>query len=375
MSSFLRDFDSLMEDIITDYTNLDPSPDTSEGSIVYIKAACLASMLWGLYRFQDYIAKQPFPDTCDTDNLNHWGSIYGIARETGESDSAYAARILSFLAAPPEGGTANDYATWAKSVTSTINVQENFLSTAVDITGNTITLSTPWSDDSQSIPNVVTFSTTGTLPSGLALSTQYYIVGSSGTLIQVASSRGGSALSLGSQGTGTHSIVPASTPLYHAEAVDIITPMTVPTASTPGTVTVVVDPNTTDNILDSADKAIFISGSGMTTLNAAIKAYIETVRPVTASGTMVLASIPVSQSIEIMVTPSTLSSSVLQTMASDVSAFMDTLGPGQILYTSKLQAICVNDGATSATCITPSIDVTPTGYQIITLSGTPNVHV
>lgn len=112
-NEFLKNFDDLLDQILVDYSNQDSSPDTTAGSITYIKAACLASMLWGLYRYQDYLAKQIFVDTADSDNLNHHGYLYGISREAAEADSDYSARILSFLRQPPAGGNKKDYEDWA----------------------------------------------------------------------------------------------------------------------------------------------------------------------------------------------------------------------------------------------------------------------
>ena len=54
------------------------------------------------------------------------------------------------------------------------------------------------------VDDVVQFTTTGTLPTGLALSTNYYVV-SVGATITVSAALGGSAISL-SGGSGTHSI-------------------------------------------------------------------------------------------------------------------------------------------------------------------------
>jgi uncharacterized phage protein gp47/JayE len=374
MASFLTDFDTLMENILTDYSNLDPTPDTSEGTMVYIKAACLASMLWGLYRYQDYTAKQVFPDTADTDSLNHWGSVYGIARQTDETDSVYAARILNYLQTPPEGGTANDYQTWALSVTSTINAQEDFVPAAVNTATNQITTTETWVQDSAIFPNIVTFVTAGTLPSGLSLATNYYVNYVDATHITVSASSGGSVVPLGTQGTGTHTIVPATTPLYHAETVSVITPMSTLTPTQPGYVSIVVNPDTVGNTLDAGDKAAFLAGAGMTTLLNAIQAYIETVRPVTAAGTTVQPTSELSTGIDITVTPSTLSLNQLNTISADITAFMETLVPGQILYLAKLGAICVNDGAINATVNTPVDDLVPSNYQTIVLAGSPSIH-
>ena len=113
VSPFSKDFDSIFFDVLTDYQNLDSAPDVTQGSTAYIMGSVLSSGLWGLYRYLDYLAKQQFPDTADTENLNHWGSIYGVARDTGDTDAEYLADILSFLRQPPAGGNALDFKNWA----------------------------------------------------------------------------------------------------------------------------------------------------------------------------------------------------------------------------------------------------------------------
>lgn len=107
-----KDFDTILKEILTDYSNLDEAPDTAQGSMPFIMGSVLASMIWGLYRYQDYIAKQVFVDTADTEHLNQWGSIYGISRLTDESDSDYLTRILEFIRFPPAGGNALDFKNW-----------------------------------------------------------------------------------------------------------------------------------------------------------------------------------------------------------------------------------------------------------------------
>jgi len=114
-SEFLKEFDDLLDQILVDYSNQDSAPDTTAGSITYIKAACLASCLWGIYRYQDYLAKQVFVDSADTDNLNHHGSIYGIARTPTDTDATYLQKILDYLRQPPAGGNKLDYENWAKA--------------------------------------------------------------------------------------------------------------------------------------------------------------------------------------------------------------------------------------------------------------------
>jgi len=113
MSIYEKDFDAILDEILTTYSNLDSQPDISIGSSAWIMASVLTEIVWGLYKYQDYISLQHFPDTCDTDNLNHWGSVYNISRNSGESDESYRDRILTYIRQAPAGGNALDYETWA----------------------------------------------------------------------------------------------------------------------------------------------------------------------------------------------------------------------------------------------------------------------
>lgn len=271
---FLKDFNDILQSILTDYGNLDPAPDTTAGSIVYIKAACLASMLWGVYRYQDYLAKQMFPDTADTDNLNHHGYVYGLGRNSGESDSDYLARILGFIQQPPAGGNRKDFQTWAL--------------------------------DTQAVPGL----------------------------------------------TGSFTIASATVQIPG----DILSP-SVP----PGSVDIVVLPN---------DETI-LGSTGMRDLTHACYTGIEGVRPVTANHVNVYEAIVSLQTIEVRVVGSTDTA----TMASDISAYMATMAPGQALYKSKIESICIEDGAISATMLSPSGDVLPAPHVVIRSNGTPNVHL
>jgi hypothetical protein len=52
-------------------------------------------------------------------------------------------------------------------------------------------------------------------------------------------------------------------------------------------------------------------------------------------------------------------------VASDITAWMETLIPGQTLYRSKLVQIAMMNGADNATVVTPAGDVTPASDEII----------
>jgi uncharacterized phage protein gp47/JayE len=114
--AFERSFDEILAAILTDFRNVFPAVDTSQGSLAYMKAAGYASALWGLYRYQEWISRQIFPDTADTEALEHHAWVRGLTRTAGENDTAYLARLLEYIRRPPAGGNAHDYEMWAKEI-------------------------------------------------------------------------------------------------------------------------------------------------------------------------------------------------------------------------------------------------------------------
>lgn len=114
--SFEKDFDNLFNNLLVDFQNQFPGADTSKGSLIYIKSACLASALWGLYKYQDYIADQIFPDSSDTENLEHHVWVRGLSRRVDETDTALLDRLLLYIRQPPAGGNKYDYEKWALDV-------------------------------------------------------------------------------------------------------------------------------------------------------------------------------------------------------------------------------------------------------------------
>ena len=79
-SKFLKDFDTILNEILVDYRAQAPDADTSKGSLIFIKSACQASALWGAYRYQEWISDQIFADTADAANMEHHAWIRGITR-------------------------------------------------------------------------------------------------------------------------------------------------------------------------------------------------------------------------------------------------------------------------------------------------------
>jgi uncharacterized phage protein gp47/JayE len=114
--AFEQSFDELLNSILTDYKNQFPEADISQGSLIFIKSSCLASALWGLYQYQGYISRQIFPDTADTENLEHHAWVRGVARKVNEGNPDLLARLLEYIRRPPAGGNQYDYVKWALEI-------------------------------------------------------------------------------------------------------------------------------------------------------------------------------------------------------------------------------------------------------------------
>lgn len=114
---FLRDFDTIFNAMLTDYQNLFPEADITQGSLIFIKSACLSSALWGICKAVAWASDQIFPDTADTENLAHHGWIYNLSKGATETDAEFLARVLSYIRTPPAGGNQFDYERWAMEVT------------------------------------------------------------------------------------------------------------------------------------------------------------------------------------------------------------------------------------------------------------------
>lgn len=352
---FYKEFDDLLQVILTDYKNLDSNPDVSEGSITFIKAACLSSMLWGLYRYQDYLAKQIFPDSCDTDNLNHYGSIYGITRlntdGTAETDSAYASRIISYIQEPPAGGTAADYRQWAKDTTAIqANGPVDFYPTAVNLSTYNITVNQDWVPWDQA-----QVSTTGTLPVPLSDASTYWVKRYDSSSVQLTDTSAGSAIAISTQGAGLHTLTSTNLTEYYVDECHVV----VPPAVAAGRVDLVIVPNNRD-ILEPTS----LYHTACTQLETEVGTYVDTKRPVTADGNSVYAAELFPVYLEMTVTPLTVN---VEDIKTSITNYCLTLQPGDPLYLSQIIALALAAGASNAVITNPATDQFPTEYQLISM--------
>lgn len=307
--SFLKDFDTIFNELLTDWQNQFPEADISQGSLIYIKSACLASALWGIYRYQEWIAKQIFPDTASTANLDRHAFIHGVTRQSGESDADLLTRLLAVIRQPPAGGNTQDYINWAKAVTG--------------------------------VKNAFCFP----LAQGL------------GTVDIVIISDGSSGTADATEANKLHDADGSFT----ADMVGATVHNT--TNSTQTTVSAFVDSGEL-----TLNDDIFISGDDYTIddiptqdLIDEVETYINSVRPVTA---IIDIKSPTVQTQAVTMTVTGANADLTQT-ASEITAFLNGFEPGETLYLTQLIAIAINNGADDVSIATPVADVTPTGYAML----------
>jgi uncharacterized phage protein gp47/JayE len=113
--AFQKDFNELLNEILTNYRNRFPG-DVTQGSVLFLKASCTASMLWGLYRQLDRAADQMFVETADRAHKERHAAEFGIPT-VGMSDAAITDAVLAAKRSKLAGGNRYDYAAWAKEVT------------------------------------------------------------------------------------------------------------------------------------------------------------------------------------------------------------------------------------------------------------------
>ncbi len=319
--NFQKDFDELLSGILTDYRNQFPEADTSQGSLIFIRSACLASAVWGLYHYQEWISKQIFPDSADTEALEHHVWVRGLSRTYNETDSSLLARLLEYIRRPPAGGNKYDYVKWAKAIDNVAAAYCYPLAQGLG-TVDVVIVANEANTDSE-VPSSHT-TLTGTVTSTGALK-----------LIDTAATFVTSEAQKGDRVTNTSAGTEAK-----IVSVDGETELTLDT-----------------DIFTETGEAYEIPS-----LVTEVKDYIDDQRPVTASVVRVLGPEILSQAVTMAVTGINVDTTQI---TADIAAYMEGLIPGQTLYTSQLTAIAIRNGADNATVTTPAADVTCTDYQMI----------
>ncbi|MGD0278337.1 MAG: baseplate J/gp47 family protein [Smithella sp.] len=389
---FQKDFDTLFAAMLTDWQNQEPEADLSKGSLIYLKSACLASALWGIYKYQDWIVKQIFADTADTQYLELHGWTRGISRNIGESDADYLARILEYIRRPPAGGNQYDYIKWAKNINGVKNAWciplANGLGTvAVIILADSDTTGSEIPSSSARIGVTTSVATNQLNDSAAAFTTaQAVAVGDivenplRGTSTTVATVNSASQLTLSADifpfagdpyiihcQTGINTTVTANKLINSAgtftDATYTVMPGDIAENISDGTSTTIVSVDSAmqltlaNDIFTATGKTYVIKG-----VIAQVKEYIDPLRPVTASKVSIVPPTLVSQAVTMTATGTAIDKT---TIAANITAYLKTMIPGQTLYRAKLTQIAMDAGADNVSITTPAADVTATTYQMI----------
>lgn len=319
--SFLKDFDELFNNILTDYKNQLPGADISQGSLIFVKSACMASALWGLYKYQEFISKQIFPDTADTENLDHHGTVIGVLRTYNESDASYLSRILDQLRNPRAGGNKNNYEQWALSID---NVAAAYCYPRAQGLGTVDVVMLANADNTGS-----------EIPSSFATISGTNDAVTAGKLMDV-----GKDFSSVKKG-------------------DVVTNTTTGAETTASAEGINGELSLAEDIFTATPQDYSIQS-----LTQRVWDYISVMQPCNMhpGNLRILPPTIVTQAVTMVVSGSDAD---MEQISSDIEAYMNGLIPDQTLYLAKLISIAVAGGAETVSITVPSADVVPDPYEMI----------
>lgn len=404
-------FDQILNAMLTDYKNLNGGvsvdtliarlrayeaqygsvPDISMEALV--RMACHASALWGAYIYQEYIAKQPFPDTADTENLNHHGSVQNVGRTAVETDADYLARILDDIQNPAAGGNQYDLRQWAEEIagvakayvfplaqgdgTADIVVVADLAATGSEIpssgmrkgTATTITAGklidaagTFTTVAAVAVGDIVrnTFQGTEarvvTVDSAIQLSLDVDIFKYVGENYHVHMHTGTNTTATANKLIDTAALFDNAT--YTIKKGDVVKNLTDNTQASVVTIDSAIQLSLDADIFTATAKAYVVES-----LLARVKENVDAKRLVTASKIAVLAPSILTQAVTMGVTGANVDKVKL---AADITALLNGYIPDQKLYLSQLTTLAIERGAEDAAVTVPAaFPVTPATYQMI----------
>jgi len=326
--SFEKGFDEILNQLLIDYHAQNPEIDTSKGSLAFIKSACTASALYGIYSYQQWISKQIFPDKASIEFLEKWAWLYAVD-VVEKSPSEIVTEILDRIQNPPAGGTEADYERWARSIT---NVKAAYCYPLAMGLGTVVMLivanETLTGSEVPAYHNDITGTNDSVVANALADSTAAFVTDGvrTGAFVQ-------------NDTTGT---------IARVTAVDSETQL-------------------------SLDADIFTTTGKSYTVRSMIeeiRLYVESVQPIIA-GAALSVIVPSINTQDVTMTVTGADADKTQT-ALDIEAYMDGLAPDETLRLSKITAIAINNGAEDVNITAPAADVIPANYEMIR-PGTINV--
>lgn len=334
-----KTYQEILDDILADYSNQIPGADVSTGSDIYVKAAALASAVWGLYQNQAWIARQIFPDSSDSDILERHASIRGLSRKQASKAS----------------GTVRLTGTNGMVVNAGIT-----LKTAEDVyftttTGGTINLG---------VLDVTAQAEEGGTSGNIALSTSLALqdppAGVDASATAQTAFTGGTDVEKDSELLSRLLEVIRQPPAggnandyeqWALEVTGVAAAYVYPLRLGLGSVTVVP----------------LVSGSGAAripqqSLIDAVKDHIDEVRPVSMKIFQVLAPTAKVQDVTVTIKPAAgyTFDQIKPWVESAISSYLDSLGPLEVLYKSKLERVISDvEGVDDRSVTVPAGNVTP----------------
>jgi hypothetical protein len=109
--------DAILQRLITDARNLKPTINVSQGTDTYIRFACAASAIYGLYKQRDWTLDQIFLTSMSRESLERYAADRGETTE-GMTSAELLAYLLDNLRHPESGGKPSDFERWALQATS-----------------------------------------------------------------------------------------------------------------------------------------------------------------------------------------------------------------------------------------------------------------
>lgn len=389
MTYTIKTFDELLNEILTDYENQAGSVSAE----TLLRSACLASAIWGAYKYQEYISRQPFPDTADTENLNHHGAVQDVPRLAGETDADYLARVLYDIQNPAAGGNQYDYKQWAEEIsgvaqayvfplaqgdgTVDIVVVGDLTLTGSELPSAGMRKGTATTITANKLIDSAALFTTATAPVAGDIVRNTF----QGTEAHVVTVDSPTQLTLDADifkyvgehyhvhmHTGTSTTATANKLIDAAgvfdDAVYTIKKGDVVKNLTDNTEAAVVSVDSALQLTLSADIFLAIGKAYVVeSLLARVKENIDAERPVTSSRAEVLAPTILLTDVTMGVTGPNVDK---VSLAADITALLNGYIPDQKLYLSQLTTLAIERGAEDAVVSDPAaFPVTPASYEMI----------
>lgn len=328
-------FEDIRSNILRDIKNLNTKADIGEDSDLYIRASAVASVATGIYQYQGWIVRQIFPDTADTEFLEWHARTRGLYRK-----SATTASGTLTVTGEPGATAAAGYSVTRGSLTYTTTA-----AVTLDTDGNGTVAASYSTAGAAGNTTAATSGTFTSTPTGFD-STVIIGVMAGGTDAESDSELLARLLDIIRR-------PPAGGNKYDyrrwAMAVDGVTAAYVyPLRRGLGTV---------DVVITSAD------GAPSAEIIAAVQAYIDDQRPVTAKDCLVLAPTFKTVDIDVRISVSgvTLADAITNIIAA-ITDYISRLAPGEAFIKSQAEMI-----ASQVTGVIDRNVLTPTGniYPIV----------